>query len=208
LFPLVLALAVAADAPAAAPLVTYRLEPDSSVVRAHTGSSGLFGFAGHEHTVAVLGLRGEVAVDPADPARFALSIEAPADSLRIIDEDRDRDSSLKIERDMKRKVLETEEFPAIAIRGVSFRVDEQQGSNAFRGELEIELTLHGVTRALGVPLELTLAGERLRARGRFALKHSDFKMNRIKVAGLVNVAEKIAIEFDVAGRAAAAGAAP
>ncbi len=44
--------------------------------------------------------------------------------------------------------------------------------------------------------------------GRVCRAQANPTLNRIKVAGLVNVAEKIAIEFDVAGRAAAAGAAP
>jgi hypothetical protein len=67
------------------------------------------------------------------------------------------------------------------------------------GELVIDLALHGVTRTLAIPVDIQIDRAGLRARGKFPLRHRDFEMKRVKVAGVVNVAEVVAVEFDLRG---------
>ncbi len=200
-------LAVPLPRPVAAAIsIHYALIPDSSRVHIHTGSSGIFGFAGHEHTVSAGDLIGRAAVDSTDMSAFMLSITFPADSLRVIDEERRQDSP-KIERDMREKVLESRRFPLIEVRGVTFTPKREDPGTTTplpigncSGTIVIELALHGTTRTLTLPIDLEIDAHRLRARGELTIKHEDFAMKRVKVAGVVNVAEELEIDFDIRGR--------
>lgn len=202
----------AAGEPAGENVVTYRLEPEASTVHVLIGSSGLFGFMGHEHVVDVPQFTGKAEIDSTDVTRFRLTIVAPADSLRVIDEGRDPESSRKIEADMKEDVLESAKYPTITLRGLRFVPDGSKGKQAggawgtHESQLALALHLHGVEKTLDLPLLLELDRNQLRARGKFSIRHSDFDMDRKKVAGVVNVAEKIEIEYDVVGRMVESGA--
>jgi polyisoprenoid-binding protein YceI len=193
----------------------YELLADSSTVRAHTGSSGLLGFAGHDHTIAVPSLSGRVRVDTTDVTRFTLAIEVPATALVIADPGEDEGKRAKIEKDMHEKVLAAGEFPSFSFSEVRFAPETLAAPEtpaatfgSHRGELTVALTLHGVTREIRIPVTIDVDRQTLRARGKFAIKHADFHLTRIKVAGLVNVAETIDIEFDMVGRVMILGTGP
>jgi len=183
-------------------ILIYELLPDSSTVRAHTGSSGLLGFAGHDHTIAVRSFSGQAHIDSTDVTRFTLAIEVPAAALAVIDPGEDADKRARIEKDMHEKVLAAGEFPLISFSEVRFVPEKPAPAfGSHRGELTVALTHHGVTREIRIPVTVDVDHQKLRARGKFAIKHADFNLTRIKVAGVVNVAETIDIEFDVRGRA-------
>jgi polyisoprenoid-binding protein YceI len=190
----------------AAPLLRYALAPDSSQVRIRTGSSGVFGFAGHEHEIAAGHFTGTAVIDSSDVTKVQLSITVPTDSMRVVDEDESAETRAKVERAMHEQVLETKRFPEITIRGVTFKpVGDEPGHPGpalaadTGGELVIELTLHGVTRTMALPVDIQVDRAHLRARGKFPLRHKDFDLKRVKVAGVVNVADTFSVEFDLRG---------
>jgi polyisoprenoid-binding protein YceI len=187
--------------------VTYRLLPDSSSVVIQTGSSGLFGFLGHEHRLIVPHFSGEVTLDTTDLRQVALDIIVAADGLRLDDDADDADSRETIERTLRDDVLETRSFPEIVVQGGGFAADdpgeEMNASGVCTGRLEFELDLHGVRRTVTAPVTVAFQGDRLRARGRFSIRHSEYDLHRVKVAGVVNVAQEIDIDFDLIGVARA-----
>ena len=171
-----------------------------------TGSSGLFGFAGHDHEITATRFAGVAVIDSSDVTRIELEITVPADSLRVTDEDRSPDSRAKVERAMREDVLETQRFPAIILRAVSFApAGDAPGHPGpavaadLGGELALELTLHGVTRTIAIPVDIQIDRAGLRARGTFPLRHRDYDLKRVKVAGVVNVAEVVTVEYDLRG---------
>jgi polyisoprenoid-binding protein YceI len=185
----------------------FALLSDSSRVHIHTGSSGIFGFAGHKHTISAKHFTGRATVDSTDLSAFTLFITFPADSLRVIDDDRSQDSRAKIERDMREKVLESRRFPLIEVRGVTFapKRDHPEATTPLpvgncSGTIVIELNLHGTPRTLTLPIDLEIDAHALRARGELTIRHEDFAMKRVKVAGVVNVAEELEMDFDIRGR--------
>ena len=203
---LVLGLLASANRTSAAPLLRYALDPDSSQVRIHTGASGLFGFAGHEHDIAPARFTGTAVIDSANVTKVVLAITVPTDSLRVVS-DESPETRAKIERQMREQVLETQRFPTVVIRGVTFSpAGDAPGypgpplGKDVSGELVIELALHGVTRTIALPIDIQVDRQRLRARGEFPIRHKDFDMKRVKVAGVVNVADAIMIDFDLRGR--------
>lgn len=204
---LVLGLLAVGSGASGAPLLRYAIDPDSSQVRIHTGSSGLFGFAGHEHDIAPARFTGTAVIDSSDVTHVQLSISVPTDSLRVVDTDESAETRAKIQRQMYEQALETQRFPTLTIRGVTFSPAGHAPGHPgpplaaeCSGELVIELTLHGVTRTIALPVDIQVDRARLRARGEFPIRHKDFDMKRVKVAGVVNVADTIAITFDLRGQ--------
>jgi polyisoprenoid-binding protein YceI len=147
------------------------------IVRANRG--GLFGFAGHDHIIAIRGFTGEATLsrDKVEPA--SLQIRMMADSLFVIDNVKD-DDRLKIEHDMREKVLETAKYPEIVFKSTEVTV-----SKSDHGKYEIaiggDLTLHGATRSVRIEAQMTLTDTTLRAKGEFSLGQKDYGIKPISV---------------------------
>jgi hypothetical protein len=84
--------------------------------------------------------------------------------------------------------LEAERYPLVRLQ-----------AQGLAGEtLQLDLTLHGQTRRLSVPLQLDQQAHSLRARTRFALKQSDFGIQPFSVlGGLLAVQDELLIEADL-----------
>lgn len=60
--------------------------------------------------------------------------------------------------------------------------------------------LHGVTRHIVIPAEVTLTGSDLGARGEFTINRSDYKVKATSaVHGLIRVRDKLKFTFDIIG---------
>ena len=65
-----------------------------------------------------------------------------------------------------------------------------------------ELTLHGVTRALTLPVHVEVAGETLTASGKATIRHDQFGMQPVSAGGgTVKVKNEIAIDYRLVARA-------
>lgn len=188
---LLLAAPLAAQAPAGP--VTYHLLPDSRL-EVKTGKAGLFGFAGHEHVIRARAFEGEVVYDPADLAAGQVHIAILTDSLEVLTPP-DTAEIRKVTAAMRSEVLMTDSFPLIELRSRALN----RVQDGYR--LQFDLTLHGRTRPVEVPLTLAFEGDTLVAATTFSLKQSDFGIRPFSggPAGTVKVADKV--EFRIAARA-------
>ena len=100
------------------------------------------------------------------------------------------------ERMLGDDVLAVARYPAITFRSTSIAV-------AGRSESEIELrvtgelTIHGQTKSITVPVRARLDARSLTATGTFSVKQSDFGIKPISVGGVVNVKDALSIHFTV-----------
>jgi polyisoprenoid-binding protein YceI len=102
--------------------------------------------------------------------------------------------------DMRQDFLEVERFPSI-----NFRVDELLTPQAAAGDgtwdlvLQGKLTVHGVTRDVRVPTTVTIADERVTARGRI---HVDMQAFNIRVPRLflIPMKSEVLVGFEVVAR--------
>jgi polyisoprenoid-binding protein YceI len=127
-----------------------------------------------------------VTVDPADfkTARVTVSVEAASLDTGIAR----RDRHLRSE-----DFFEVEKFPAITFE--SLRVE-----GAGRRLLVVgRLTLRGVAREVRVPVDVSVAGNRLEARGQFDVKRTDHGMTYDSVVNPVG--DRVRIEFAFRGQA-------
>lgn len=87
--------------------------------------------------------------------------------------------------------LEAERHPRVRLQAQGVEGDQ----------LQLDLTLHGQTRRLSVPLQLELQADRLRVQTRFAIKQSDFGIQPFSVlGGLLAVQDELQIEADLSLR--------
>jgi polyisoprenoid-binding protein YceI len=185
------------SAPAAA---VYKLDAarSSFVVRAFAG--GVLWFKGHDHLVAARDFTGEARLVPGavNPASLTLTVRAAslAETRDVFNEQQKK----VIDGELRDVVLEADKYPEITFRSTDVAV-EPAGGDLFRLKVGGDLTLRGVTRRVVIPVEVTLRGDEMRARGEFDLKRGDFKVPASSAAhGTVRVRDRLKISFDIVAR--------
>jgi polyisoprenoid-binding protein YceI len=101
-----------------------------------------------------------------------------------------------IDKEIREIVLETSKYPEISFK--STQVTGQLNSGQFEARIEGDLTLHGVTRHVVVPAQVTLKGNDLRAQGTFEIERSDYNVKATSAFhGTIRVRDKLKFTFDV-----------
>ena len=173
---LALGLTLAAAAPVQAEVTRFRIQPEASEVTFHA-TSRLMNADGKFSRFS-----GDVTVDPADltTARVTVSVDASTLDTGISR----RDRHLRSE-----DFFYVERFPAVTFE--SLRVE-----GAGRRVLVVgRLTLRGVTREVRVPVDVSVAGKRLEARGQFDVKRTDYGLSYDSAVNPIGEQVRIAFAF-------------
>jgi polyisoprenoid-binding protein YceI len=178
----------------------YVVAPAERSVVIEVGKSGLFSFAGHTHEVVAPAFSGEIVADAANLARSRVSLLFDARALKVTGRGEPADDVGKVQEVMiGPKVLDAARFPEI--RFVSKSVSGRAlGPRAYAVDVAGDLTLHGVTRPLTVPLKIEITGEALLATGQTVLRQKDFGVEPVSVAGVVNVKNELKLAFRIEAR--------
>jgi polyisoprenoid-binding protein YceI len=183
--------------PAVPAEVRYGLDPVKSnfIVRAFSG--GLLWFKGHDHLIAIREFNGEVRLTPDTVVPAALQLTVKTNSLVETRDVFTEHQKQIINKELREIVLETEKYPEITFS--STNVTGKLGpSGVFDAKVEGDLTMHGVTRRIELPAEVTLVGDDLRAKGEFRVDRSDFKVKATSALhGLVRVRNNLKFTFDL-----------
>lgn len=180
--------------------VRYSIDPAVSRFTVRASASGLLSAFGHNPTIAIRGLAGEMGYTGASPADGAsLTAKVRADTLAVQDDISDKDRR-EIERVMKEEVLEAARFPEITF--TSSRVSAKPiAEGRFALEVTGTLSLHGVTRELTFPAQTSVMGTMLRANGEFSLLQSAYGITLVSVAGgALKVKDELKFSFDIVAR--------
>jgi polyisoprenoid-binding protein YceI len=180
-------------------IARYRLEPSQSrfMVRAFAG--GPLWFKGHDHFIAVRDYSGEVQLTPGaiNPASLQLTVQANSlvETRDVFTEPQKK----IINKELQEIVLETAKYPEITFK--STNVTGRLVGGGFEARIEGDLTLHGVTRRIVIPANVTLTGDALRARGEFTVNRDDFGVKATSaVHGLVRVRKELKFTFDMVAK--------
>lgn len=173
----------------------YRIDPAESRVVVRAFAAGFFSAFAHDHTIAARDFDGSVVVDGGGNGSLRFAVRAA--SLGVVDKISDGDRR-DIETTMRGQVLEVEKFPDIIFE--SARVEARANSDgSYQARIAGRLTLHGVTRELSFPADVRVDEARLRARGRFPLLQTDYKITPVSLfGGTVRVKDEVEVTFDVA----------
>ena len=183
--------------------VAYAVDPTASRVRIHLGRAGLMKFLGHEHAIEAPLSEGRVEVVAGDPARSRVALRFESAQLALVPGSEPAGDIPKVEQRMRSpEVLDVTRYPEIAFVSTSVRSQAQDGSRV-RILLAGTLTLRGRSFPVEVPLEVVREPLGIVARGGLALNLRDLGIEPPSVAGVVNVANRFRLEFEI--RATAAG---
>lgn len=175
------------------------LDTGRSRVTVEVSKAGALSFvAGHSHKIEAP-LRGTLSVDPEDPERASAAFEVRAGDLVVMEEGEPAKDVPKVQETMmSERVLDVSRYPAITFQSRAVKIAQKRGQTV---ELLVtgDLTLHGTTRSITVPVHAVLASAGLTAQGTFEVRQSDFGMKPVSVAGgMVSVKDEIRIRFAIA----------
>lgn len=173
----------------------YKIVPEESRIEAKTGTAGLLGFAGHPHTIKPSSFSGELELHPdGKTAVVKLQIEAP--SLKEAAEF-DAKEKEEIEKQLHDAVLETAKYPEITFQSTNVKFSEGAG-HVYDAQIEGNMSLHGVTQKITIPVRVTSDGSTLRATGQFKINRPDYKIETKSAGGgTVKVGKTIEINFEL-----------
>lgn len=170
--------------------VIYDLAAGSRLV-VKTGKAGLFGFLGHTHVIRARGVSGVLVYRPGRPAS-SLRLEVPTDSLEVLTPP-DTAEIRKVTEAMRTEVLDPDRHPTMtfaadSIRAVSGRID-----------LQLAVTMEGITRTIPVTAETDIGPDTVRAIGSFEARQTDFGITPYSggPAGTVKVADRVTFCLDL-----------
>jgi polyisoprenoid-binding protein YceI len=178
---------------------SYALDDSQSKFFARAFAGGLLWFKGKDHLVAVREFTGQAQITPGAITPASLEITAKAASMVETRDVFTEQEKQIINKELREIVLEPDKYPDITFK--STRVTGKS-TGADRYELKIEgaLTLHGVTRGITIPTEVTLSGNDMRARGEFSIDRDDFGVKATSAFhGMVRVRNNIKFTFDIVG---------
>jgi polyisoprenoid-binding protein YceI len=183
--------------------VSYRIDVPRSRFVVNTETTGMSSMFGHDHKLEVGNYAGEVSLAAGEPASASLTLVVWADSLHAFEEAHE-DLSWEIDAALRDHVLETRKYPTITFKSRAVKTT-RPGDGTFDISLAGELDLHGVRRAVTVPLNVAFQGDTLRATGTLALRQRDFKIAPYVFAGgTVTVSDRVTLSFTIVATRATA----
>ena len=164
------------------------------------GRAGAFSFAGHTHEVSAPALAGEIVADAALLGASSVSLSFEAGALTVLAEAEPAGDPPKVQEVMRGpKVLDVGRFPAVTFK--SQRVAGHEAGGAWDLDLTGEMTIHGLARPLTLPVHVEVTGDTLTATGKAVLRHDQFGMQPVSVAGVVKVKNEIGVTYRIVARA-------
>ena len=181
----------------------YAVDPAASRVRIHLGRAGLMKFLGHDHELEAPIAEGRIEVRDGDPTRSSVALRFESARLSIVSGTEPANDIPKVEERMRGPdVLEVARYPEIAFVSTSVRSQAKAGSRVLI-VVAGTLTLRGRSFPVEIPLEAVREERGVTARGGLELNLRDLGVEPPSVAGVINVANRFRLEFEI--RATATG---
>lgn len=186
----------------------YAVDPAASRVRIFVFRAGAAARLGHNHVLSVPKFEGYVSVPSEQAADARFELRVPLAELVVDDPDLRRETAGNFSGERsaddiagtRRNMLGTrglsaDQFPIVRLRSVAVEGDWPVLV------AQVEVTLHGVTRAQAVMLRVERSPTQLKVDGQFTLRQSDFGITPFSaLGGLMKVQDSVAIEFKLVMR--------
>ena len=177
----------------------YLLDPSQSKFIAHAYAGGLFWFKGHDHYVAAREFNGEAEITPLTITPASLRLVVKAASLVETGSVFTEQQKQIINGELRKIVLLPDQYPEIIFQSSSVSVKPTR-EGRYDVKISGDLTLHGVTRRIVIPAQVTLSGNDMRAVGEFSISRHDYNVAATSAFhGLVRVRDKLKFNFDIVG---------
>jgi polyisoprenoid-binding protein YceI len=178
-----------------------RIDPSASKMVVNVGRSGVFGFAGHDHEVAVTSFSGRVSANRSDLAQSKLTMEFDATTMKVTGKGEPAKDVPEVQRVMMSdKVLDVERYPKITFASDRVEVVQKSAESA-KLRIHGQLTLHGTKKAVVVPVDVKLTGDGITANGRSEFRQTTFGIKPVTAGGgTVKVKDEVEIVFTMVAK--------
>lgn len=177
----------------------YVIDGRSSRLTVQAFATGLLSAMGHNPTIAVRDLSGEVKFNPEKLEAGSLWIAINSSSLSVQDDISPKDIR-EMERMMNQDVLETAKFPGIQYDAPDISVTKM-GDALYSAVLNGNMTLHGATRRQPINVRVAVLGSMLRVSGGFSMRQSDYNIKPVSVAGgTLKLKDELKFAFEIVAR--------
>lgn len=185
------AMRLAKAAPAA---VSYKIVPGASKFDISSSTSGL---AAHTRTMVTTSVTGSVNFSKTmQPTSVAVNV--PAGSLKS--NDGPAVESNRITSVTREQILEAGKYPSISFRSTSITPNKPV-KGGFVGTVRGNLTLHGVTKPVAIPVHATVSGNTIHATGRITINQTSYHMTLLSIMmGAVKVNDPVTLSFNITAR--------
>jgi polyisoprenoid-binding protein YceI len=179
----------------------FHVDAAASQVTVRVGRAGAFGFAGHDHEVAVPKVDGIIVFDSADATHSTITLKFDVTAMKVTGRGEPAADVPEVQRVMlSDRVLDAQRYPTIAFTSRRI-VIVTQAVDRLALRVDGDLTLHGVTRPITVPVEVRLAGDQLTATANATVRQTDFGIRPVTAgAGTVRVKDELAVAFRIVAR--------
>ncbi|MBX3280496.1 MAG: YceI family protein [Acidobacteria bacterium] len=180
----------------------YAVDLGSSIITLTITQDGLLARIRPTNTIAVKSFSGAVIMPLEDESRGSAQLLIEAKSFECIDKDMGEVERRELHSVLHAKILESEKHPQIVFRSAAI-LDLKRDADTRTFTLHGDLTLHGVTKRVSVPVKLTREGNLLRATGEGVVKQSDFGIAPYSAAfGLIKIRDEVKVTFNVTAKGA------
>jgi polyisoprenoid-binding protein YceI len=181
---------------------TYTIVPSESDFWVFVGKSGLFSALAHDHEIGVKSFSGRVVVPETGTSGGSLEMEVDAPSLVVLDKKPSEEDKKKIFNSMHNEVLESAKYQKITFKSASVGDVKQTGNDTYSFVVNGDLTLHGVTKRIAVPVAATITPRQIRATGKYTLKQTDYGIKPYSAAGgTIKVKNEVVVNFSIIAKA-------
>jgi polyisoprenoid-binding protein YceI len=164
------------------------IDTANSKLTIHASKSGVFSFAGHDHTIAA-----PIASGSMDEVQRTVEFTVHTKDLQVLDPGESEKNRIEIRTDMLgEKLLDAARFPTITFRSTKV---EQASPETFA--VTGNLSLHGQIRS--IKMNVKKSGNAYV--GETKLKQTEFGMTPVTVAGgTIKVKDEVRVDFSIATR--------
>jgi polyisoprenoid-binding protein YceI len=176
----------------------FAVDKKASTMIIHVGKTGMFAAFGHLHDVRATPSDASLRFDPQAMTEASLTISFATAGLVVIPDQEPKGDAPKVQEVMLGPTcLDANKYKSITFRSSKI-VAKPRGESAWNVTLSGELDLHGVKKAITFPLDLTLQGNKLTAKGGLRIKQTDFGITPVSAGGgTVKVADELDLQFDI-----------
>lgn len=186
--------------------LVYEVDPNRTLVTVYAYRDGSLARMGHDHVIASRDVSGYVLLQPHDGATRAVEADLYASlAAMTVDEDALRadagfttEPSEKDREGTRGNMLKSLQAAAHPFVRVSIRSDTLPGN---RTDIPVNVSLHGMTREVPVPVDVVVGNESVTAAGEFTVRQSDFGIAPFSVlGGALAVRDELDIHFEINAR--------
>lgn len=184
--------------PSASAAPRWHVDTQASTFVVHVRPRGLLSPTLHELFLSPERWTGSFLFSPEQPERLQLELVVRADSLKARQPALSAEDLEKIEQQVRGvRVLDAEHSPEIVYKADRLVLEERR-PDGLRGTLQGELTLHGQTWQLPVPVEAHWGQDGLVAEGQVTLLQSDFGIEPYeRYLGMYSVQDEVEVRYHV-----------